>query len=372
MNRFLPILAVIAGLLTLIAAWSIGARLANTSRHAQGLLLAELPELANRVHAIELQQGERTIRIERVADDTWVLASNDKYPADIEEVRSLIVGLSQLEKEQMLTNKSARLGELNLQWPDPENRARLIRLYTSEESPPLEVLLGQERIAPRSTYARRLNQNQAWRCRGGVNADVDPQRWMRRDLLSLPAGEFLGAGWLGLVVTPTATAGESPKNRSPDMFTVTANADTPWTPAQMAAAREVLGNWITRIDFDDVRAAQTTFLPADDRTLTFDVKGARLTVLGKREGDATWFRLQINPRPGASAPTQKPVAGDPQIPDWQAFAKATQGWEFKLPAWREAQLDRLRSDQPEPKAPPMQDMAGKDRMPEPSTPRPAR
>jgi hypothetical protein len=38
-----------------------------------------------------------------------------------------------------------------------------------------------------------------------------------------------------------------------------------------------------------------------------------------------------------------------------------------MPDWRESQLERLRSDEPEPKAPPMPDLEGKDRLPPPSS-----
>ena len=370
MNRFLPLLAVVAALLTLIAVWAVGDRIATSVRQVQGAMFPDLAAQANALTAIELEQGSNRVRLERGANDAWTIASRDHYPADFEQVRGLIVGLSQLQKDQMLTSKAARLGELNLTWPDPENRARRIRLYTSPEAEPLEVLLGQERITPRSTYVRRMPETQAWRCRGGVNGDVDVQRWMRRDLLSLPSSEFLGAGWLGLVITPKPTAGEVPKQRTADMFNARAGTDPAWTPAQISAARGVLGEWTSRVEFDDVRAATKDFAPTPDRTLTFDVKGARVTLLGQQQSDSTWFRLRVEPRSGASEPTRNRVAGDPWIPDWQAFAKSVDGWEFKLPAWREAELTRLRSDEPEPKMPAREDMTGKDRLPPSSSPMP--
>ena len=98
------------------------------------------------------------------------------------------------------------------------------------------------------------------------------------------------------------------------------------------------------------------------------MKGARLTLLGQRQDGATWFRVRVEPKPGASEPTRTRSDGDPWIPDWPTFARAVEGWEYRLPAWREAQLERLRSDQPEPKSPEPVDMSGKDRLPPPSTP----
>lgn len=370
MNRFLPILSVVAALLTLIAVWAVGDRIATSVRQAQGAMLPDLATQANAITVIELEQGQDRIRLERGADDTWTLASRDHYPADLEQVRSLIVGLSQLQKDQMLTRKPDRLGELNLAWPDPEGRARLVRLYDSSEGTPLEVLLGQERIAPRCTYVRRLPDTQAWRCRGGVNSDVDLQRWMRRDLLSLPADELLAANWMGLTVTPRSASGDPAADRSPDRYQVRVDGPENWTPAQIGVARGVLGDWMQRLEFDDVRAATTDFTPAPDRTLVFDVKGARVTLLGQRQSDATWFRVSVEPRPGATAPTRTRTDGDPWIPDWQAFERSVKGWEYRLPAWREAQLERLRSDEPElPSHAPI-DMTGKDRLPPPSSPTP--
>jgi hypothetical protein len=365
MNRFLPILALVTALLTALAAWAIGHRIATSVRATQGLMFPELAELANSVQAVELLQGDRKVNLERATDGSWKLASRDGYPADIELVRGLIVGLSQLQKDQALTRKPERLGELNLTWPDPEGRARLIRLYTGGEGKPFEVIIGQERLMPRSSYLRRIGDDQAWRCRGGVNGDVDFQRWIRRDLLSLPASEFLSARWLGLTVSPRPAAPAN--NRRPDDYAISTDGGTPWTPEQGRAARGVLPEWPARMEFDDVRAATPDFAPTADRTLVFTVKGAILTVEGRREGNQTWFRLDVKPTTGSSEPTRNPAAGDPWIPDWNAFAAKVKGWEYRLPDWRESQLERLRSDEPEPKAPDMPSMEGKDRLPPPSS-----
>ena len=367
MNRTLPLLALVAALLTLIAGWAIADRIATSVRTTQGLMFPELADQANRIQSVELLQGDRTVRLERAADGSWKLATRDGYPADLELVRGLVVGLSQLQKDQALTRKPERFGELNLVWPDPEGRARLIRLSQGAETKPLEIILGQERLTPRCTYVRRTDEAQAWRCRGGVNGDVDFQRWMRRDLLSLPASEFLAAEWLGLKVTPRPVRGDQPKSRPAEQFLASAEGPTAWTPEQASAARGVLPEWPSRFEFDDARAATPGFAPAEDRTIVFTLKGAVLTMLGRREGDATWFRLKVEPKPGASQPTAKPVPGDPWIPDWNAFAKKVDGWEYRLPDWREAQLIRLRSDDPEPKAPTPPDMEGKDRLPPPSS-----
>jgi len=365
MNRFLPVLATVAALLTLLAVWAIGDRIATSVRASQGLMFPELAEMANSVQAIDLLQGDRTVKLERAGDGSWKLASREGYPADIELVRGLIVGLSQLQKDQALTRKPARHGELNLTWPDPEGRARLIRLYTASEGKPLEVIIGQERLMPRSTYLRRIGDDQAWRCRGGVNGDVDFQRWIRRDLLSLPATEFLSARWLGLTAQPRPDAPST--NRRPEQYNVATDGSTPWTPEQAAAARGVLPEWPARMEFDDVRAAKPDFAPTPDRTLVFNVKGAQLTMEGRKEDSGTWFRLRVEPRPGATEPTRNPVAGDPWVPDWNAFAAKVNGWEYRLPDWREGQLERLRSDEPEPKAPAMPDLESKDRLPPPSS-----
>lgn len=157
---------------------------------------------------------------------------------------------------------------------------------------------------------------------------------------------------------------DDPKSgRASDHFVATTAGPTAWTAEQATAARGVLPEWPSRFEFDDVRAAKPDFQPSDDRTIVFNLRGAMLTMLGRAEDDATWFRLKVEPKPGGSTPTTKPVAGDPWIPDWSDFAKRVDGWEFKLPSWREAQLARLRSDKPEVQAAPEPDMEGKDRLP---------
>jgi hypothetical protein len=370
MKRSLPILALLAVVLTLVASWSIASRMATTTHQRQGLMFPSLATIGNDIRSVELLQGDRRVLLQRAEDGSWRLAERDGYPADVEQVRSLIAGLSQLERDQVLTRKRDRHQELNLAWPDPEGRARLIRLSTGGETPPIEMLLGQERISPRSTYARAFDEDQTWRCRGGVNADVDLQRWMRRDLLSLPPSEILGADWMGLRVVRRPDAPADARTLSPELFTATVPEGSAWTPAQAAATRGTLAEWPTRLEFDDVRAARSDFAPSADRTLAFELKGARLVLEGRTEGAQTWFQLRVEPRTGGSPPTAKPVPGDPWIPDWNAFADRVRPWEYRMPTWRASQLDRLRSDEPEPKMPDAPNMTRRDRLPPPSAPGP--
>ena len=370
MRRLLPVLALLAVLLTLVAGWSIASRMATTTHRGQGLMFPDLEAVGNGVRTIELLQGDRRVLLQRGQDGAWRLVERDGYPADMDQVRSLIAGLAQLERDQVLTRKPERHQELNLAWPDPEGRARLIRLSTGGETRPIEILLGQERISPRSTYARALQDDQTWRCRGGVNADVDLQRWMRRDLLSLPPSEILGAEWLGLRVVRRPDAPADARNVAPELFTVTAPPGPVWTPEQATAARGTLPEWPTRIEFDDVRAARPDFAPTPERTLAFDLRGARLVLEGRTEGAETWFRIRVESRPGASPPTAKPVPGDPWIPDWSAFGERVRNWEYRMPGWRVSQLERLRTDEPQPKMPDPPDLSRRDRLPPPSTPNP--
>ena len=335
MRRLVPILAVVAVLLSLVAAWSIAARLASSARTRQGPMLPEVAALTHSVRFIELLQGDRTVRLERREGDRWVLSDRGGYPADPAAVRSLLSGLAQLDREEAKTRRPDRHRELNLAWPDPEGRARLVRLQADPETSPVEVILGQERITPRLTYVRRRDQDQTWRCRGGVNADVDLQRWMRRDLLSLPAQEVLEAAW---------------------------------SPARTPADLQSLQEWPTRLEFEDVRPATGEFQPDPPRTLVFGLRGAVLAMEGRDEGPETWFRIRVEPRPGGSPPTRDRVPGDPWIPDWQEFARSVTGWEYRLPSWRRSQLERMERGEPEPLPPAPANMDRRDRLPPPSIP----
>lgn len=298
-------------------------------------MLPEVAALTHSVRFIELLQGDRCVRLERRQGDRWVLSDRGGHPADPAAVRSLLSGLAQLDREEAKTRRPDRHQELNLAWPDPEGRARLVRLQADPETAPVEVILGQERITPRLTYVRRRDQDQTWRCRGGVNADVDLQRWMRRDLLSLPAQEVLEATW-------------SPAR----------------TPADLQALRE----WPTRLEFDDVRPVTHGFQPDPARTMVFDLRGALLAVEGRDEGPETWFRLRVEPRPGGSPPTKDRAQGDPWIPEWSDFARSTQGWEYRLPSWRRSQLERMERGEREPSPPMPANMDRRDRLPPSSSP----
>lgn len=316
-----------------------------------------VPALADRaesIGAVEAMRGNATVRLDRQADGSWVVTSNDGYPALTELVRGLVVSLGSLTLDEPMTAKPEKHGELALAWPDQTGRARRVRLLSREAGaePLCDVVLGDERAQPDTVFVRVFDQPQCWRARGRLQLPGDALSWVDRSLLALPDEEVTSATLQGL--TLTRPDGPGATGAAPPRWIPTAEAGSAWTDAQLQAAQTTLGQFLGRLEFDGVRRARVDATPEPRYSPSFQAKGASISLAGHRETDGVWFRLNVAPRDGASAepPASKPLHGGTEVPDYAALAARVAGWEYRMPAWKADSLDRMATPGP-PSPPPL-------------------
>ncbi|MBL9150445.1 MAG: DUF4340 domain-containing protein [Phycisphaerae bacterium] len=305
-----------------------------------GTLVPALAGAADRVSLIEISSGTGVVALAKDGD-RWVVRSADGYPADFARIAPLVQAIASLEKDEPLTAKPERHAELGLAWPDSSGRAKLVRLRAGDE-PPIEVVLGDARGTPPTTYARLLAENQTWRCKGTAAPEANPVRYMNPEIVALPADEVRAVRHLGLVVTRQA----DPANPTQPATWVSAVAAGPiesdfWPDAAQTLARNTLPSWLARLEFDGVRRRGATWTPEPGLTIEYDVDGSTVVVEGMREGEAVWVRLRAVPRGDAAAGIER----------WTTWNASVEPWEYKLPAWKASALTRLR-EQPKPPAAP--------------------
>ena len=339
MNRTLIFATIAAVGLAGLAAWLTVSRSGPTSRAAAGdPAFPEIVASANDIARIELEGLSSVVKLQRIpagpgGEPTWVVETSGGYPARFEAVKGLIAGLSGLKLDQPTTAKPERFGEIGLNWPDPESKARLLKLVTADGTTH-EIVLGSERANPRSQYVRRLSENQTWRVRGSVVADVEPNRWFDAELITLPNDETIGATVDGLTIRKGSEGG--------DWTHELAEGVTGWDDAAIASAKSTLPTYLTRLEFEDVRPLEavdgTVSWEGVERELEFDT--VRGTVrMGLREGpEGTWLRLATRAKPDAPSAAEinekRKYPGDPFVPDWAEFNSKVSTWEFLMPEWK--------------------------------------
>ena len=108
-----------------------------------GVLGVQFAEIAPRINAVEAQQGDMTIRVQRDAAG-WSVASRDGFPAKAQTIQDVMRGLISLQKSQRMTAKPQRHGDLDLAWPDSKGIARRIRIFAEGSTEPIaDVIIGR-------------------------------------------------------------------------------------------------------------------------------------------------------------------------------------------------------------------------------------
>ena len=356
MNRTLVVGSLVAAGLVGLAVWLSTSRSGPSPLAAEGdAAFPEIVAAANDVTRIELEGFSNVIRLQRVpagagGEPTWIVETSGGYPARFDAVKGLLAGLSGLRIDQPTTAKPERFGEIGLNWPDSESKARFLRL-TAADGTVHEIVLGNERANPRSQYVRRLSENQTWRVRGSVTADLEPNRWFDAELITLPNDETIGAAVDGLAIRK----GEGEAEWSHELVEGTAG----WDDASIASAKATLPSYLTRLEFEDVQPLEAVDGQVSwegvEREVEFDT--VRGTVkIGLREGpEGTWMRLRTAAKPDAPSAAEinakRKYPGDPFVPDWAEFNAKVSTWEFLMPEWKVNALAGARKPEPAPVEP---------------------
>ena len=319
-------------------------------RKGNGPLLPSLKSEAAGIARIELARGDERIALER-SGEAWTLASSGGYPAKIDAVRGIVSGLASMTIDEPLTAKRERHAELGLAWPDASKQAMLVRLLGAGGAVLHEVVLGEEKYETKSQYARRLSEDQTYRCRGSVSADTAPRGFVDAEVVSLDAGELLSISYDGLLLNHGADGanGAWKAELAPGPA-----ADGAWPEEQRKAAIQALPAWIGRVELENVRKREgVTWAPDPALSLTYVAKRATITIEGMKEGDAFWVRLSATPSAeAAEAPAAEPAKeGEAAKPapapfDWKGWNERVAAWEFRLPEWKRSAIGRIREAKP--------------------------
>jgi Domain of unknown function (DUF4340) len=344
-------------------------------------LVPTLADTIRQVTGIEIRQGEETVALERAQDGTWSLKSRGGYPVDVTKVRTLLVGLGQAELVEPKTSKPDRYAALELEDPAQKGaKSRLLRLMGADGKAISEVVLGKRRSAgfgpgqTIGTYVRRPGNPQTWLSNVELDAPMAAKDWVKTSVLALDTTKINGVsievpGEQALRIerpappappkdakTDAAKAdakdAKAPEKPDPhdELFKLTKpreKADPPAPPAKLAfvglpadgkklkdaSAAETLARAVASIDLEDVRKPATP--PAGDGASVVKVEsadGIATTLRLRKEGDAYWLTVTVAGGEGDAKKTAEEIAA------------RTQGWEYKIPAYKADAILKKRAD----------------------------
>jgi hypothetical protein len=158
--------------IVMVAAAVIVNRTPENSLSSHGLHVPELASRADAVRTVLIRTADTELRLER-ADEGWVARSKTGYPADVERIRQLVLGVSQLERLERKTANPERLGRLDLRDIDePGSRAVRVSLLTADGTALADVLVGKthdfQQEARSRYFVRDAGDLQSWLVEGSL------------------------------------------------------------------------------------------------------------------------------------------------------------------------------------------------------------
>ncbi|KOR29780.1 hypothetical protein TI03_01430 [Achromatium sp. WMS1] len=170
-----------------------------------GLLLPKLSQQLDTVHMIKIMHAGKKVTLQRQTA-MWTVAEKANYPATIEKVRELLLGLAYMQRLEPKTKNPQNYSILGLTDPDKStSKAGQIQLLDKQNKLVTQVTLGKradsEHTSSDNLYALVEDDPQTWLVLGRLPDMGGPGAWLERNLLILERNRITA-------VTITHTDGE--------------------------------------------------------------------------------------------------------------------------------------------------------------------
>ena len=322
---------------------------AQTSR-SEELLFPDLVDKVNQVTALEVQNKDATLVMERRGDG-WVMAGNHDYPVRQGKTRQAIIGLSQLRVVEAKTRKPDRFQRLQVEDLSAEDaQSILFRLKDSDGNSVAEVILGKRRYnlggsEEQGVYLRRPGENQAWLARGRLTVDKSAKDWLERDIVDIRIKRARRITTIDAEGNTLVAEKQAPGDEHYGLLDMPTDVKL---KERWQWDVDGLGSAMTTLELDDVVPASEKELAAD-QVVKAEVEtfgGLIVKIAMVPDGEHTWatFSAEVN----AEAKAEPEGEDEERIRTPEEVKKEVEeinarvnGWVYKLPDWKVKPL-RLR------------------------------
>ncbi len=291
----------------------------------------------NSIETIEVTRADEPATIRRRGEE-WVLEEAGGYPAKLEKVREVLIGLAELETLEAKTRRPDRYAKLEVEDPAGKD-AKSARLEVSDAAGRklADLIVGKSRFSiagPESLYVRKPDEARAWLVRG--NLDIPGRRlgWVDQSVVSIELKRIRDATLNQPGRAPLRVFKETPEDKEFKVAEV-----PPGTELKDSFGVEDIARVVQGLTFDDVRPAGET--PVDQSRkphgayATFD--GLVLHLWLTEADGQTWLaaRAQAAKDPAPAAEVEKEIA--------EINARLAP-WRFALPGYELKSLKKTMDD----------------------------
>jgi hypothetical protein len=249
----------------------------------------------------------------------WTLAERGSYPVQPSKLRTLFAGLVELRLIEPRTADPDSFARLGVDDPAKPGSTAVLMQVDSDAGAPLAELISGHRSQrsqgglPETVYVRRPAEQRAWLAEGRLPADSDPQAWLIREVIDIPASR------IAAVVVDHGGQKLSFVRNGESMVL----AEPP--PGKLDSYRvDEVGRALEGVTLADVRRGP---LPgaAIGKSVFKTTDGLVIEISVAREDKHLWARFTAS---GKGAET---------------YAGLT-GWAYELPEWRQTALAPANAD----------------------------
>ena len=326
---------------------------------------------ANDVSMIKIQRNAGTLTLER-NQEMWQVKEKNGYPADINKVRELVLGVGNLLKVEPKTRKPENYERIGLQdISKQDSTAVRVTLNAGAENVVADVIIGNNKASHAdnsimSYYIGRADDPQSWLVDGKL-----PDKWEAKDWLDINIFEIDRARIKEVVVDHQD--GEKVYIHRADSTVRDFTLDSLKPGEQITAPFEVnnIATTFTKMTFDDVvseKESGTEPTPVyTARLTTFD--GLVLTFQPYKKGDmhlvkysASFDETAANSSANANAaegaqepatddtkstpakPPVKTMSADEVKQEVEKYNAIWKGWMYQLPEFRIKNIGKKKAD----------------------------
>jgi competence protein ComGF len=144
------------------------------------LFMPKLRDEFNKITKITLQNGESLTSLIKGDDGKWRVAEKHNYSANMQELRKMLLYLSQSELRERKTNNPEQFNRLGLD----DLQGNKVTIY-ADEQPLYKLVLGNLNKDANATYVRFADDNQTYKASGELQFNANPDKWLDFTFLSI-------------------------------------------------------------------------------------------------------------------------------------------------------------------------------------------
>ena len=305
----------------------------NTEQQNAGeyqLFMPKLRDEFNKITKITLQNGENITTLNKTEDGKWRVAEKHNYSANMQELRKMLLYLSQSELRERKTNNPEQFNRLGLD----DLKGNKVTIYADEQVL-YKLVLGNLNKDANATYVRKHDDNQTYKASGELQFNANPDKWLDFNFLSIEPERVQQIDFQF-------------KGRKPYQY-VRQNAGeqmqlTPAPDGKLVVQKKDLRNpatYFERLAFTDVTIEGDGAIKGDITTLTtFD--GLQISFEFYEINFMPWAKVQANVNTDIRSQfAQMPLKSLSEV---EAEAKQinsmTKGWLYQLGQFQQQNLSR--------------------------------